>query len=105
MDNYWEEYKPTFAERKELFLKVSAIAQREALDFVMGRMQRNNQLSMTSLVIQSEPDGKFEFRKVPIGSYKIVGIGTADKLDVIWSETLEIRSPEPVLVKLKTHVP
>src|SRR5688572_15855612 len=105
LDSYWEQYKPTFAERKELFLKISVLAQKEALDLVVARMQRNSQLNIANLIIQSEPDGKFEFKRVPVGDYKIVAAGTLDKVEIMWSEALEIKSPGPVLIHLKTHVP
>src|ERR1043165_8306305 len=70
IDRYWEYYKPNFAEHKESFSQIFALAYREALDTVMSRMQSDGKNS--GGVTRSATAGRFEFRGVPPGDYKIV---------------------------------
>src|SRR5262245_19577775 len=74
LDMYWERYKPAFAQNKEYFLEISCKAQIESLDYVVARMRRDA-VDIGEYVKQVSADGKFEFKAVPFGAYKLFAIG------------------------------
>src|SRR5262245_58718715 len=73
LDNYWENYKPTFIRQKELFLDAQRMAYRDAFQFVVARMRFDNR-TRSSELIHDTSDGAFEFRNVPAGRYKIIAL-------------------------------
>jgi hypothetical protein len=105
LDMYWERYKPAFAQNKEYFLEISRKAQIEALDFVVARMRRDAPNNIGDYVKQASMDGKFEFNAVPFGAYKIVAVGKARNTDLVWQESVDVRSPVPQFLELKKPLP
>ena len=105
LDLYWERYKPAFAQKKELFFEVSRMAYRDAMQFVMARMSRDLGSNLKTYRIDSTADGKFEFRNVPVGDYKIVAYGRAGEQVYYWQESVELTASFPQFVQLKKHVP
>ena len=105
LDVYWEHYKPAFARRKEFFFEVSNQAQKETTNYVVTRMRRDSSSNFSNYLKDTSPDGRFEFRNVPYGEYKILAVGTVGNQDVIWQESLEVRSPIPQFLELKKHIP
>jgi hypothetical protein len=105
LDVYWERYKPAFAREKEFFLEVSKRAHREAINYVIARMLLDPSSNFLNYVQETSPDGRFEFRNVPYGEYKILAIGKIGDQDVIWQEVVEVRSPIPQFLELKKHLP
>ena len=105
LDMYWERYKPAFAQNKEFFLEISRRAQIEALDFVIARMQRDPASNMAEYVKQASADGKFEFKSVPFGEYKILAVGKSQNLDLVWQESVDVRNPLPQFLELKKPLP
>jgi hypothetical protein len=105
LDMYWERYKPAFAQNREFFLEISRRAQIEALDFVIARMRRDATSNMAEYVKEASADGKFEFKSVPFGEYKIFAVGKAQNQDVVWHEFVDVRSPLPQFLELKKPLP
>ena len=103
IDNYWEAYKPEFAEHKESFSQAFALAYRDALDVVLSRMRRDSKVDSGGLV-RSAAGGHFEFRGVPPGDYKIVATGSIQSVVYVWTEALHMASA-PILIQMKTRVP
>src|SRR5213593_4440591 len=105
LDIYWERYKPAFARQKEFFFEVSKQAHREATNYVITRMRRDTSSNFSNYLKDASPDGRFEFRNVPYGEYKILAVGTVGNQDMIWQDSLEVRGPIPQFVELKKHIP
>jgi hypothetical protein len=105
LDVYWERYKPAFAQKKELFFELSKNAYQESLQFVLGRMSRDLGTRLATYRGQSTADGKFEFKDIPVGEYKVVAIGRAGDQTYIWQESTEITSSIPQFLQLKNRVP
>jgi len=105
LDVYWENYKPVFARRKEFFFEVSQQAHKETTNYVLMRMRRDSSSNFSNYLKDASPDGRFEFRNVPYGEYKILAVGTIGNQDVIWEDSLEVRSPIPQFLELKKRIP
>jgi hypothetical protein len=105
LDLYWERYKPAFLQKKELFFEVSKMAYQDTLQFVMARMSRDLGGSMKDYRIDSSPAGKFEFKNLPLGDYKVVAYGRAGDQTYFWQESVEVTSAVPQFVQMKKHVP
>jgi hypothetical protein len=105
LDAYWERYKPVFAQKKEAFSEVSRMAYQDSLQFVMLRMTRDLGPNMKDVRISSTPDGKFEFKGMPFGDYKIVAWGRVGEQNYIWQESVEVNSNLPQFLQLKKRVP
>src|SRR5437773_8058354 len=93
LDMYWERYKPAFAQNKEYFLEISRKAQIESLDYVVMRMRRDASNNIGDYVKQASADGKFEFKAIPFGAYKIFAIVKTQTADLVWRESLDVHSP------------
>jgi hypothetical protein len=105
LDAYWERYKPAFAQKKEFFLDVSRMAEQESLQFIVSRMQRDLGSEISRYRIQSSPEGKFEFRNLPLGEYKVIASGRAGDQEYIWQESINVTSSVPQFLQLKHRVP
>ena len=103
IDDYWSQYKPEFAANKELFFKVHPVAYREALDFVIPRMLRDTKINGSNL-IRTAAAGRFEFRGIPPGDYKIIATGSIRGTDYVWSESVHVTSAT-LIVQMKNRVP
>ena len=103
LDDYWEDFKPEFAVKKELFFEVMPLAYNRALDIVLTSMRRDSKINSANL-IKTSPNGKFEFRGVPPGEYKLVATASIGGTDYVWTETLQIEAT-PVFLRMKTRVP
>ncbi len=105
LDAYWERYKPAFANQKEFFFEVSRMAHEEATNYVVTRMRRDSSGNISDYFKETSSDGKFEFNNVPFGEYKILAIGKVDNQNVIWQESVDVRSPIPQFLELKKRLP
>lgn len=105
LDAYWERYKPAFLEKKELFFEVSRMAYQDSLQFVLARMTRDLGPNLKNFRIASTPDGKFEFKNIPFGDYKIVASGRIGDQQYIWQESIDVSSSIPQFLQLKKRVP
>jgi hypothetical protein len=103
LDVYWERYKPAFAKEKELFFQISRMAHIEATDYVLGRMRRD--MSASDYLKHASPEGRFEFKNVPYGEYKILALGRMGEQQTIWQESVDVRSPIPQFLELKKPLP
>ncbi|HEX4997855.1 MAG TPA: carboxypeptidase-like regulatory domain-containing protein [Terriglobia bacterium] len=104
IDEYWEQFKPAFLESKELFYQVSQVAQSEAIEFVVSRMRQDG-VDLSRMQRDTSADGRFEFRNVPPGEYKIVAYGSMGSSDFVWQGWTDLESSEPVRIQLKTTLP
>jgi hypothetical protein len=55
--------------------------------------------------MKTSENGKFEFKNIPFGEYKILAFGKIGDQDVIWHEFIDVRSSIPRFLELKTRVP
>ena len=101
LDGYWERYKPAFIQKKEFFAEVSLMAYREATQFVLTRMRREIPAKLADLVQNASPEGRFEFKGFPLGTYKVVALGRIDGQDVLWQESVDLNSSIPQFLQLK----
>lgn len=103
LDVYWERYKPAFAVQKEFFFEVSRMAHREATEYVLGRLRRDTAAS--EYLKQATPEGRFEFKNIPFGEYKILALGKVGDRETIWQQSIDVRSPVPQFLELKNRLP
>ena len=93
LDNYWERYKPAFA------------TQKESIDYIVTRMRRDPSSNAADFIKETSPEGKFEFKNVPFGEYKILALGKVGDQSVIWQDTVDVQSPIPQFFELKKRLP
>ena len=105
LDAYWERYKPAFLQKKELFFEVQSMAYQDTLQFVLARMSRDLGPQLKTVRIPTTAQGKFEFRGIPLGDYKVLAYGTIAGQVYIWQESIEITSSLPQFLQLKKRVP
>ena len=105
LDLYWQRYQPTFRNRKEFFSEFSRQAHKDATNYVLTRMRRDPSSRLSEYLIETSPDGKFEFKNSPLGEYKILALGKIGNQDVMWQEFIDIRSAIPHFLELKKRVP
>jgi len=105
LDNYWERYKPTFIQQKELFAEVEKMAYRDAFEHIVALMRRDNRTRSADLVRASTADGRFEFKNVPPGRYKILALGRAGNQEMVWADSVDLGGAVPLYVQLKKTIP
>ncbi len=105
LDRYWENYKPAFARQKEFFFEMSKQAHREATNYILTRMRRDSSSNVSDYLQETSLDGKFEFRNVPFGEYKILALGRIGDQDIMWQEFVDVHSSIPQYLELKKRVP
>ena len=103
-DSYWEQYKPMFGQKKELYFEVQERAYEEALQYVLLRMQRDLGAGVSRFRTTTNANGKFEFTNVTPGYYKVVAVGVAGTQRMFWQESLDVTAV-PQFLQLKKHVP
>ena len=103
LDRYWQQFQPAFRYRKESFSELSKQAHKEATNYVVTRMQRDS--SSNAYLMQTSPDGKFEFKNIPFGEYKVLAVGKIGNQDVMWHEFIDVRTPVPHFLELKKLLP
>ena len=105
MDNYWERYKPTFIQQKELYREVAKMAYRDSFNWIVAQMQRNNRLRTADLIRETSGDGKFEFTNVPPARYRVLALGRIGVEEILWQESVELTGSVPLYVELKKTLP
>jgi len=105
LDMYWQQFQPTFRSRKELFTEFSRQAHRDATNYVVTRMRRDTAGNISPYLLETSVDGKFEFKNIPFGEYKVLALGKIGNQDVIWQEFVDIRSNIPHFLELNKRVP
>jgi hypothetical protein len=98
LDAYWEAYKPQFVMKKELFLQFNRNAERDSLKQVLQTMHGELGGTAGNFIRETTEGGKFEFKNLPFGTYRIVAIGTSDFSDSVWTTSVEVREAVPVFV-------
>ncbi len=104
LDTYFDRYRQAFARNPEFFSQVSNMAHRDAIIFVIGRMQRELGEQFTQLVKGVSPEGRFEFGDVPLGEYKVIVVASADARNLIWAETIKLTSPIPQFIEIRNRI-
>jgi hypothetical protein len=103
VDDYWETYRLAFIREKELFIGVSRVAHHEATELIMSQMGRDSRIRMADNVRDITLDGKFEFKNLTLGGYKIVALGQQGGRDgPIWEATVEFTNTVPQSIQLKS---
>jgi len=105
LDRYWQQFQPAFRYRKESFTELSRQAHKEATNYVLNRMKRDASGNISEYLMQTSTDGKFEFKNIPFGEYKVLAIGNIGNQDVMWHEFIDVRSAIPHFLELKKRVP
>jgi hypothetical protein len=105
LDRYWQVYQPALRNHKELFAEFSQQAHRDATVSVLSRMRKDSAGDVSDYLIQMSDDGRFEFKNVPLGEYKILAIGKVGHQDMMWQELIDVRSAVPHFIELKKRVP
>ena len=105
LDSYWERYKPAFAQNKEFFTEISRMAYLDSIQFVVNRMRRDLREGIAAFLQQSSGEGRFEFKNVPFGDYKVIAMGRAGGQQLIWQEPIAVKSSVPQFLELKTRIP
>jgi hypothetical protein len=105
LDGYWERFKPAFAQQKDIFVEATRIAYLESTQSVVARMRRDIPDRISDFIQQSSPEGRFEFKNVPMDEYYVLAVGQTDGRDLIWQELIDVRSAIPQFLQLKKMVP
>lgn len=105
LDVYWERYKPAFATQKEFFFEVSRMAHKEATNYIVTRMRRDASGTTSDYLKEASPEGKFEFKNVPFGEYKVLAMGKIGNREVLWQESIDVNSSIPQFLELKKRLP
>lgn len=105
LDSYWERYKPAFAQNKEYFTEISRMAYLDSIQFVVNRIRRDLREKAAAFIRQSSSEGRFEFKDVPFGDYKVIAMGRASSQNFIWQEPIAVQSSIPQFIELKTRIP
>jgi len=105
LDTYWQQYLPTFRNNKELFSEFSKRAHKDATAYVLTRMRGDPSSKLSDYQMETSVDGRFEFKNVPLGEYKILALGKIGNQDVMWHEFIDVRSAIPHFLELKKRIP
>ena len=76
-----------------------------AVDNVVAQMRRDTRPYVATLIRESEPDGSFEFKDIPVGDYRAVAVGRIGEQEFIWNEPVTLISPIPQYFELKNRHP
>ena len=68
-------------------------------------MRRDPSSNASDFIKETSPEGKFEFKNVPFGEYKILAVGKVGDQSVIWQDTVAVQSPIPQFFELKKRLP
>ena len=101
LDVYWERYKPAFVQNKEFFFEVTRMAYKDAMNNIIARMRRDLRTNISDFLQETSPEGKFEFKQVPFGEYKILAAGQVGGKEVFWQNSVDVRSSIPQFLELK----
>jgi hypothetical protein len=105
LDQYWQQYQGALRTRRELFSQFSKQARRDATYYVVNRMRRDLPGGLSQYLMETSGDGRFEFKNLPFGEYKILALGKNGNQEVMWQESVDIRSTIPQFLELKKIVP
>jgi hypothetical protein len=105
LDAYWEIYKTALKSRKDFFSQVSRQAQWEATTYVLMRMRGDSSHNVSDYLQETSADGKFEFKNVPFGEYKVLAVGKLGEQEVMWQEFVDVRSQIPQFLELNKRLP
>jgi len=100
LDNYWEKFKPEFAENKMLFKQFNRLAYVEALRYVTEAMRRELGSGASLYMKDTNAAGQFEFRLIPIGTYQMLVTPPGKDPDFVWATTVDVKGSTPVFVDL-----
>src|SRR5215510_193225 len=105
LDVYWETYKPAFAVKKDSFLEASKQAHREATNYIVRRMRQDPNSNASTYMKETSAEGTFEFKNVPFDEYKILAIGKIGNEEMMWQESVDVRTSIPQFLELNKPIP
>ncbi len=100
LDNYWEAYKPEFAAHKERIMEFYRAAHVESLRSVTSTMRRELGDGASMFIKDTGPNGQFEFKNIPFGTYQVLVQAANGAEEVVWSQTVEVHTGVPIFVDL-----
>jgi hypothetical protein len=100
LDNYWEIYKPDLLANRDHVPKLYRLAYVEALRNLVTAMRRDLGDGASKYVKEGGPDGQFEFRGIPFGTYQLIVQATSDGDDITWSRVVDVQTQVPMFVDL-----
>jgi hypothetical protein len=68
-------------------------------------MRRDPSSNVADYLQETTTEGKFEFKHIPLGEYKILALGKIGDQDVIWQDSVQVQSPIPQFLELTKRVP
>jgi hypothetical protein len=68
-------------------------------------MQRDPSSNVSDYLMEISSGGKFEFRNIPFGEYKILALGKIGNQDVLWQDFVDVRSAIPHFLELTKRIP
>src|SRR5215470_14174187 len=70
LDNYWEIFKPELAVKREHISDILRMVNVEAFRYVTAAMRRELGESASKYIKDAAPNGAFELRGIPLGTYE-----------------------------------
>lgn len=104
LDVYGQRYRAAFAGNQDFFDQIANMARRDAIRFVLSRMQRDLGGEFQNLVREVSAEGQFEFTDVPFGQYQVIVLARQDTTNLIWVETVKIDGPIPQFIEVENRV-
>ena len=104
LDAYSERYRDAFDRNRDFFGQISNMARRDAVVFVISRMQRDLGGTFQDLVREVSGEGRFEFRDVPFGEYQVIVLARRGRTNLIWVETVEINGSIPQFIEVENRI-
>jgi hypothetical protein len=104
LDAYSERYRDAFDRNRDFFDQISNMARRDAVVFVISRMQRDLGGTFQDLVREVSGEGRFEFRDVPFGEYQVIVLARRGRTNLIWVETVEINGSIPQFIEVENRI-
>ena len=104
LDAYSERYRAAFDRNRDFFGQIANMARRDAIVFVISRMQRDLGGTFQDLVREVSGEGRFEFRDVPFGEYQVIVLARRGRTNLIWVETVEINGSIPQFIEVENRI-
>lgn len=105
VDNFWERYKPMLTQKKDFIFELYRQACQDTLQFVVARMSRDLGSGLNRYRSNTSPDGRFEFKNVPVNDYKVVAYGSVGGQTYFWTDSVELSGSAPQFLTMTKHVP
>lgn len=105
VDTFWERYKPTLVQKKEFIFELYRAACQDTLQFVLARMSRDLGSGLSRYRSMTSPDGRFEFKNIPVNDYKVVAYGSIGGQTYFWTDSFDLSLADTQFLTMTKHVP